>query len=110
MVISSFAIYKNIDAINEYSQRSTGISEQTRLKLYDMSFNILKDYSVTGIGFASFPILIDKYLEEELNAYPEYLHNDWLELLLDVGYPIYILFLLFVCIIIFLFLRRIKYL
>ncbi len=110
MVISSFAIYKNIDAINEYSQRSTGLSEQTRLKLYDMSFNILKDYSVTGIGFASFPILIDKYLEEDLNAYPEYLHNDWLELLLDVGYPVYILFLLLVCIIIFLFLRRIRYL
>ena len=110
MIISSFFIYKNIDAINEYSQRATGISEQTRLKLYDMSFDILKDYSITGIGFASFPILIDKYLEENLKAYPEYLHNDWLELLLDVGYPIYTLFLVLVSIIILLFLKRIKHL
>ena len=110
MMISSVIICRNIDAINEYSQRTTGTSEQTRLKLYDMSFDILKDYPVTGIGFASFPIVTDKYLEEELKAYPEYLHNDWLELLLDIGYPIYAIFLLLVCIIVFLFLRRIKYL
>lgn len=108
--ISSFVIYKNIDAINAYSQRTTGISEATRLKLYDMSFDILKDYPVTGIGFASFPILIDKYLKEDLKAYPEYLHNDWLELLLDVGYPAYAIFLLLIFILIFVFLRRIKFL
>jgi O-antigen ligase len=110
MIVSFFIIYKNIDAINAYSQRTTGISEQTRLKLYDMSFDILRDYPMTGIGFASFNILTDKYLEDDLRAYAEYLHNDWLELLLDVGYPIYILFLFFVFIIIFLFLKRIKYL
>lgn len=108
--ISSFAIYKNIDAINAYSQRTTGISEATRLKLYDMSFDVLKDYPVTGIGFASFPILIDKYFKEDLKAYPEYLHNDWLELLLDVGYPAYAIFLLLIFIVIFIFLRRIKFL
>lgn len=110
MIISSFIIYKNIDAINEYSQRTAGISEQTRLKLYDMSLDILKDYPVTGIGFAAFPVLIDKYFKEDLNAYPEYLHNDWLELLLDIGYPVYIIFSLLIFIIIFLFLRRIQHL
>ena len=110
MIISSVIIYQNIDAINEYSQRTTGTSEQTRLKLYDMSFDILKDYPVTGIGFAAFPVLTDKYLEEDLKAYPEYLHNDWLELLVDVGYPVYTIFLLFVFVIIFLFFKRIKYL
>ncbi len=110
LAVSSFAIYKNIDAINAYSQRTTGMSEATRLKLYDMSFDILKDYPVTGIGFASFPILIDKYLKEDLKAYPEYLHNDWLELLLDVGYPAYAIFLLLIFVLIFIFLRRIKFL
>ena len=111
LVISSFAIYKNIDAINAYSQRTTGMSEATRLKLYDMSFNILKDYPVTGIGFASFNVLEDKYLDGNLsNTYTEYLHNDWLELLLDVGYPVYIIFLLFIFMIIFCSLRRIKFL
>lgn len=110
MLLSSFVIYKNIDAINAYSQRTTGMSEKTRLKLYDMSFNILKDYPVTGIGFAAFPILTDKYLDEDLRAYPEYLHNDWLELLLDAGYPVYIIFLLFIFMIIFCSLRRIKFL
>ncbi|MBR3627279.1 MAG: O-antigen ligase family protein [Elusimicrobia bacterium] len=110
MMASSFIIYKNMDAINEYSQRITGTSEQTRLKLYDMSFDILKDYPITGIGFAAFPVLTDKYLNEDLNAYPEYLHNDWLELLLDIGYPIYTIFLLLVFIIIYLLLKRIKHL
>lgn len=110
LAVSSFAIYKNIDAINAYSQRTTGMSEATRLKLYDMSFDILKDYPVTGIGFASFPILLNKYLQEDLKAYPEFLHNDWLELLLDVGYPAYAIFLLFVFIIIFISLKRIKFL
>ena len=111
LIISSFVIYKNIDAINVYSQRTTGVSDKIRLKLYDMSFNVLKDYPFTGIGFASFNILTDKYLDEDLNnAYPEYLHNDWLELLLDIGYPFYIIFLLLVLIIIFIFLKRIKFL
>ena len=109
--ISSFIIYNNIDAINAYSQRTTGISDTIRLKLYDMSFDVLKDYPLTGIGFASFNILTDKYLDENLNnAYPEYLHNDWLELLLDIGYPLYAVFLLFVLMIIFIFLKRIKHL
>ncbi len=109
--ISSFVIYKNIDAINAYSQRTTGVSDKTRLKLYDMSFDVLKDYPFTGIGFASFNVVTDKYLNEDLNdAYPEYLHNDWLELLLDIGYPLYIVFLLFILMIIFVFLRRIKFL
>ena len=49
-------------------------------------------------------------MEEELNAYPEYLHNDWLELLLDVGYPIYTIFLLIVCALIFLLIKRIGFL
>lgn len=110
LAISTFTIYKNIDAINEYSHRSTGLSDQTRLKLYDMSFDILKDYPITGIGFASFPIATDKYFSDNLKSYPEYLHNDWLELLLDVGYPIYSIFLLLLCIVICLFIRRIKYL
>ncbi len=108
MLPIGFFLYKNIDAINVFSQRTTGTSEQIRLKLYDMSLKILKDYPLTGIGFASFPVVTDKYFEEDLNAYPEYLHNDWLELLLDVGYPIYTIFLIVVCIIMFVFLKRIK--
>lgn len=108
--ISSFIIYKNMDIINLYSNRITGISEQTRLDLYNMSFDVLKDYPITGIGFASFPIVIDKYLYKDLGSYPEYLHSDWLELLLDIGYPLYIIFLFLVFIILILYLKRIKFL
>ena len=110
MLPIGFFIYKNINDINVYSQRTTGKSEQIRLKLYKMSFNVLEDYPFTGIGFASFPIITDKYLEEDLNAYPEYLHSDWLELLLDVGYPIYTIFLFLVSAIILLLIKRIKFL
>ena len=106
----TFFVYKNVDIINIYAQRTKGTSEQIRLTLYKMSFKILKEYPFTGIGFSSFPVVTDKYLEEDLNAYPEYLHNDWLELLLDVGYPIYTIFLLLVCIVVVLLFKRIKFL
>ncbi|MBR4632432.1 MAG: O-antigen ligase family protein [Elusimicrobia bacterium] len=110
LVTSFFAIYKNMNDINDYSKRFGGLSEKERLSLYDMSFDILKDYPLTGIGFASFPLVFDKYFEGKTAAYPEYLHSDWLELLLDIGYPMYIIILLLISTILFIFLRRIKFL
>ena len=61
-------------------------SDQARLLLYETAFDMLKDFPWTGVGFDSFSAAIDAYLKTSLKAFPRYLHNDWLELLLSFGY------------------------
>lgn len=88
-IFSSICIYNNLDAINAYAQRTTyGESDQTRILLYNGAFDMLKKYPLTGVGFASFPVAINKFLPKELTSWPQNLHNDWLELLLSIGYPL----------------------
>lgn len=109
-VISCFIIYKNIDAINAYSRRTGGLSEQTRVELYKMSLDILKDFPITGVGLAAFQVTVDKYFEKELKAYPQYLHSDWLELVTGIGYPLAVMMFFAFFILISTFLKRIKFL
>lgn len=109
-LISCFIIYKNIDAINAYSNRTSGLSEQTRIELYKMSLDILKDFPMTGIGVAAFQVTVDKYFEKELNAYPQYLHSDWLELATGIGYPLSIIIFFTFFIFIIILIKRIKFL
>ena len=61
-------------------------SDKARLLLYGAGFNMLKDFPWTGVGFDAFSAAIDAYLPVSLKAFPRYLHNDWLELLLGFGY------------------------
>lgn len=61
-------------------------SDQARLLLYKAAFGMLKDFPWTGVGFDAFSAAIDAYLKVSLKAFPRYLHNDWLELLLSFGY------------------------
>lgn len=61
-------------------------SDQARLLLYRAAFDMLKDFPWTGVGFDAFSGAIDAYLKVSLKAFPRYLHNDWLELLLSFGY------------------------
>ncbi len=110
LIISCFAVYENIDAINAYSKRTSGFSEQTRLELYDMAFDILKDYPLTGIGLAAFPVTVDKYFKKELNAYPQYLHSDWLELVTGIGYPLSAVIFILLVMLMIVFFKRIKFL
>ena len=106
-IVSAFLIYNNIDAINTYAKRQTyGISEQTRYMMYMGAFDMLKQYSFTGVGLAAFPVAINKFLEKQLASWPQNLHNDWLELILGIGYPLSVLiFLLMGFVFVFLLLR-----
>jgi O-antigen ligase len=61
-------------------------SDKARLLLYGTAFDMLKDFPWTGVGFDAFSGAIDAYLKVSLKAFPRYLHNDWLELLLSFGY------------------------
>lgn len=103
-------ISKNVSYFNSYARRSSGASEETRIMLYNAAFDMLKDYPLTGVGGGAFSVGINPYLENELSQYPRYLHNDWLELVLSVGYPAAFIVLLFVLAIMLSFIKRIKYL
>lgn len=61
-------------------------SDKARLLLYGAGFDMLKDFPWTGVGFDAYSAAIDAYLKVPLKAFPRYLHNDWLELLLSFGY------------------------
>ena len=61
-------------------------SDKARLLLYGAAFDMLKDFPWTGVGFDAFSGAIDAYLKVSLKAFPRYLHNDWLEVLLSFGY------------------------
>jgi O-antigen ligase len=102
-------LYKNTDTINKFSKRNTGgFSEQARLSLYKAGFGMLKDFPLTGVGLGAFSISINKYLNIEIEQYPKRLHNDWLELLVGIGYPLGILLFILVLFNMYLFLRQIK--
>lgn len=110
-VILSFCILKNFDSINSFSGRyHGGFSEQARKILYKSAFDMLKDYPLTGVGVAAFPVAVNKYLETPIEAYPEHLHNDWLELILGIGYPAGVLLIILASFLIYNLLSRIKFL
>ena len=108
-LFSSFIIYKNIDAINNFSGRNAGgFSEQARISLYKAGFNMLNDFPLTGTGIGAFSMGTGKYLDIQLNDFPRRIHSDWLELLVGIGYPAGILFFIIALCTVYFFLKRIK--
>jgi len=79
-------IYTHVDDINAFAQRATSSSERTRKMLYRSAGRLLNDYPLWGIGVGAMPVAITSYVEWPVNSYIERLHNDWLEILLGVGY------------------------
>ena len=79
-------IFTHLDAINAFAQRGTGVSTQTRTMLYRSAYRALGDHPVWGIGVGAMPVVITSYVEWKVPHYIERLHNDWLEILLGVGY------------------------
>ncbi len=86
LILTTGWIATHTQDINAFSQRGTGSSEQTRRMLYATAFNMLKDYPVWGIGIGAMPVALPAYMPYMLDSYVERLHNDWLEMLLGVGY------------------------
>lgn len=62
-------------------------SDAARMTLYTAAIDMLKDFPFTGVGFDAFSGAIDAYISPgSVKAFPRYLHNDWLELVLSFGY------------------------
>ena len=79
-------VYTHVKQINAFSRRGTEESTQTRKMLYRSAGRLLKEYPVWGIGVGAMPVVITSYVERPLRSYIERLHNDWLEILLGIGY------------------------
>jgi len=79
-------VYTHVDDINLFANRSTGVSSQTRQMLYRSATRILAQRPVWGIGVGAMPVVITSYTEWPMKSYIERLHNDWLEILLGIGY------------------------
>jgi hypothetical protein len=70
-------------------------SGTNRLRIYQASLPMLFDHWLTGIGFDSFKLLSGVYLKEfPENILYDRVHNDYLELVIELGLPMAALFLL----------------
>ncbi|WP_413853110.1 O-antigen ligase family protein [Candidatus Ruminimicrobium bovinum] len=108
--VFSYFIYIYRDSINEFASRKSvdDFSTQARIDLYNSAFKMLKEYPLTGTGVAAFPVAIGNYQEMNFSGYPNYLHNDWLELLLGIGYPAGLIIFLLIILTVYIFLKNIK--
>ena len=80
---------------------SIGSSGQNRLELYSSSLPMLRDHFVCGIGIDSYQLLSPVYLKEfPENILYDRAHNEYLELLIELGVPVAVVFFssLFFCI------------
>lgn len=79
-------ITTHIKEINQFAQRDPYATEETRRMLDRTGFALLKDYPLWGVGVGAMPVVISSYVEFPVDSYIERLHNDWLEILIGVGY------------------------
>ena len=86
LILCAGWIYTHTEQINAFAHRSSGASAQTRKMMYRSSLRLLKEYPVWGIGVGAMPVAITSYVEWNVPRYIERLHNDWLEILLGVGF------------------------
>lgn len=86
LILCAGWIYTHTDEINAFAHRSTGVSADTRKMMYRSAQRMLQDYPVWGIGVGAMPVAITSYVEWTVPQYIERLHNDWLEILLGVGF------------------------
>ena len=86
LVCVSGWVYTHVEDINAFAHRATGASDQTRRMMYRAALDILTQHPVWGIGVGAMPVVITSYTDYPIKNYIEHLHNDWLEILLGVGY------------------------
>ena len=86
LILSAAWVYTHVEDINEFAQRKSNASAETRAMMYRSAEELLKKYPVWGIGIGAMPVAINQYTEFDVHQYIEHLHNDWLEITLGIGY------------------------
>lgn len=96
LVVVSGWVATHLPEINNFAQRSTGVSEMKRKMFYRSTFRALKEYPYFGTGLGTTPLVLHNYFEWGEKKYVNYIHCDWLEILLGMGYigvvPVLLLF------------------
>ena len=69
----------------------TSLSQETRDEVIRDSIPLLQDFALTGSGMGSFYGIFPKYQGEEIKAFYDHAHNDYLQFAVEAGIPATIL-------------------
>jgi O-antigen ligase len=84
LVLVTYLLYLGITPIvDRFAQ--TEVTNEQRLIAWQGAVSALKDYPVFGTGLGTFQYIFKIYKPEGLYRYWDHAHNDYLELLLEVG-------------------------
>ena len=84
IILASYLLYLGIaPIIDRFSQ--TDVSNEQRLLAWQGVLSALKDYPVFGSGLGTFQYIFKIYKPDGLYLYWDHAHNDYLELLLEIG-------------------------
>lgn len=85
-LIAGFLAFKNYNSLSKLARRSSAVADTVRKDIYSGAYCMLKEHSFTGVGLGAFSVGIMPYIGAP-TAFPQHLHNDWLELALGIGSP-----------------------
>ena len=84
LILASYLLYIGITPIiDRFSQ--TDVSNEQRLLAWQGVLSAFKDYPVFGSGLGTFQYIFKIYKPDGLYLYWDHAHNDYLELLLEIG-------------------------
>ena len=95
LFVGLLGAYGSLLGLDTISSRFSSISGsgETRLEVYLLSLPILWDHWLTGIGLESYTLLSPIYLTDfPANTHFDRVHNEYLELTLELGLPMALLF------------------
>jgi O-antigen ligase len=67
---------------------TTDMDSNTRLLVYQLTVQAIKDYPILGIGLGSFASVFPIYRTADVVAYFDLAHDDYLQNLLELGIPV----------------------
>jgi tetratricopeptide (TPR) repeat protein/O-antigen ligase len=104
--------------LRHIADTTPGSSLGQRLVFYNTALNIIKDYPIFGVGFDNFRIIYSRYRLQEHNVIykdysnsdivPERVHNEFLNIALNIGIVGLVLYLTFIFAILYLLTRKYK--
>lgn len=84
LVLAVYLLYLGIAPVTERFSQS-GVSDEQRFAAWQATLSAVADYPVFGSGLGTFQHIFSIYKPEGLYLYWDHAHNDYLELLLEVG-------------------------
>ena len=65
----------------------TEIENESRFVMYQQAWQVVQESPLTGYGAGSFPRIFPMFADETTAAWDK-VHNDWLETIFDLGWPV----------------------